>query len=313
MIRKTGQDERHTGRELGPISRTVCAVGSLRNPVGPLPSTIYWRRRAVAAALIALLAVLVVWVVTSGGGGGKKDGDTSDGANPATTITPGPSGSGPAISEQPGGSGDSGASGENGDGGTDGTDAGGDGGKDGGSGGAAGAGGAGSGGPDSAGAQGGSGGGGTGGSGGSTTSGQQAPAGSSLPNCPPKSLTLRLATTKVAYGPDEKPAFKLTAENTSGTSCKADFGPKAVVLTITNSDDDEVWSSKDCPKAGRQLFEVPAGGTITRTVQWDRKKSVSECATPPPGAVGPGTYLVEARTSGATVKQGQQSIRLEKD
>lgn len=307
------------GRELGPISRTVCAVGSLRNPVGPLPSTIYWRRRAVAATLIALLAVLVVWAVTSRGGGDKKDGDTSDGANPATTITPGPSGSGPAISEQPGGRDDSGASGEDGGGGNGdgGTDAGGDGGKNGGSGGtgdSGGAGGAGSGGADGSGAEGGSGGGGTGGSGGgSTTSGQQVPAGSSLPNCPPKSLTLRLTTTKVAYGPGEKPTFKLTAGNTSGTSCKADLGPKAVVLTITNSDDDEVWSSEDCPKAGRQLFQVPAGGTITRTIQWDRRKSVPECATPPPGAVGPGTYLVEAKTSGATVKQGQQSIRLEKD
>ncbi|MFJ5227653.1 hypothetical protein [Streptomyces sp. NPDC088400] len=293
-------------------------MGSLRNPVGPLPSTIYWRRRAVAATLIALLAVLVVWAVTSGGGGDKKDGDTSDGANPATTITPGPSGSGPAISEQPGGRDDSGASGENGGAGNGdgGTDAGGDGGKNGGSGGtgdSGGAGGAGSGGADGSGAGGGSGGGGTGGSGGSTTSGHQVPAGSSLPNCPPKSLTLRLTTTKVAYGPGAKPTFELTAENTSGTSCKADLGPKAVVLTITNSDDDEVWSSKDCPKAGPQVFQVPAGGTIKRTIHWDRRKSVPECATPPPGAVGPGTYLVEAKTSGATVKQGQQSIRLEKD
>ncbi|MFJ1751048.1 hypothetical protein ACIOJD_33140 [Streptomyces sp. NPDC088116] len=290
-------------------------MGSLRNPVGPLPSTIYWRRRAIAATLIALLAVLVVWAVTSGGGGGKKDGDTSDGANPATSITPGPSGSGPAISEQPGGRDDSGASGENGGGSGGGTDAGGDGGKNGGSGGTADSGGAGgSGGVDGSGAEGASGGGGTGGSGvGSTTSGQQVPAGSSLPNCPPKSLTLRLTTTKVAYGPGEKPTFRLTAENTSGTGCKVDLGPKAVVLTITNSDDDQVWSSKDCPKVGPQLFQVPADGTITRTVEWDRKKSAPECATAPPGAVGPGTYLVEAKTSGATVKQGQQSIRLEKD
>ncbi|MYV52932.1 hypothetical protein GT042_10540, partial [Streptomyces sp. SID3212] len=105
-------------------------MGSLRNPVGPLPSPIYWRRRAVAATLIALLALLVVWIVTSGEDGGKKNDDRSDGANPATSITPGPSGSGPAISEQPGGRDESGGTG--GGGGDGGTDAGaGDGGKNG--------------------------------------------------------------------------------------------------------------------------------------------------------------------------------------
>ncbi|MEV7426154.1 hypothetical protein [Streptomyces sp. NPDC091212] len=306
-------------------------MGSLRNPVGPLPSTIYWRRRAVAATLIALLALLVVWVVSFGGGGGnKKTGDTSDGANPTKTIGPGPSGSGPAISQQPGGRDDSGGSG---DGGTSGADAGGDGGKsDGGKNGdTGGSDGSGSGGSDGSSGDGGSGGAsdgagsagsagsgggtgtGSGGATGSTGTGRQLPAGSALPDCAPNSLTLRLATTKVAYAPGEKPAFRLTATNTSSTSCKADFGPKAIVLTITDTDDDQVWSSKDCPKTGASLFEVPANGTVTRTVEWDRKKSTSKCATPPPGAVGPGTYLVEAKTAAASVKQGQQSIRLEKD
>ncbi|MFI5757897.1 hypothetical protein [Streptomyces sp. NPDC051569] len=296
-------------------------MGSLRNPVGPLPSTIYWRRRAVAATLIALLALLVVWVVSFGGGGGKKGGgDRADGAGPATTITPGPTPSGPAISEQPGGRDESGGSGENGgDGGTGtgtgGGDGGGDSGKNGdpaatgGAGGTDGAGGA-----AGTGATGGSGTGssGTGGSGSGST-GRQVPAGSSLPNCPPAQLTLRLDTTKVAYEPGEKPAFRLIATNTSATTCKADFGPKAVVLTITDADDDQVWSSKDCPKAGSLLFEVPAGATITRTVEWDRKQSAPKCATPPAAAVGAGTYLVEAKASGASVKQGQKSIRLEKD
>ncbi|MFJ9027767.1 hypothetical protein ACIRQP_04440 [Streptomyces sp. NPDC102274] len=287
-------------------------MGSLRNPVGPLPSTIYWRRRAVAATLIALLALLVVWVVTSRGGDGKNSGDTADGANPATSITPGPSGSGPAISEQPGGRDESGSTGGTG-GGEGGTDAGADGGKNGDTD-TGGAGGAGSGGTDDAAETGGASGGGTAGSGGgSTSTGRQVPAGSGLPNCPPSALSLRLTATKVAYAPGEKPAFRLIATNTSDTACKADFGPKAVVLTITNADDVDVWSSKDCPKTGAVLYEVPAGGTITRTIEWDRERSAPQCATPPAGAVDPGTYLVEAKTSGASVKQGQASIRLEKD
>ncbi|PVE13558.1 hypothetical protein Y717_17110 [Streptomyces scopuliridis RB72] len=260
--------------------------------------------------------MLVVWVVTSRGGDGKNSGDTADGANPATSITPGPSGSGPAISEQPGGRDESGSTDGTG-GGQGGTDGGADDGKNGDTGGA---GGAGSGGTDGAANTGGASGGGSagsgsgsGGDGGSTSSGRQVPSGSGLPNCPPSALTLRLTTTKVAYAPGEKPAFRLIATNTSDTTCKADFGPKAVVLTITNADGDEVWSSKDCPKTGGVLYEVPAGGAITRTIEWDRRQSAPQCATPPAGAVGPGTYLVEAKTSGASVKQGQASIRLEKD
>ncbi|QIQ03396.1 hypothetical protein [Streptomyces liangshanensis] len=309
-------------------------MGSLRNPVGPLPSTIYWRRRAVAATLTALLALLVVWVVTSGDGGGKKSDDRSDGANPATSITPGPSGSGPAISEQPGGRDESGGTGgSGGDGGTDGGA--GDSGKNGdpaGSGGAgAGAGGAGTGGAGSGGAgtggttgaaNGGTGGGGTSGGGtgtagtggaGSASSGRQVPANSSLPTCVRGSLILRLDVSKNAYEPGEKPAFRLIATNTSTTACKADFGPKAMVLTVTDAEDDQLWSSKDCPRTGRALFEVPAGATITRTVQWDRAKSAPKCAKAPAGAVAPGTYLVEITTTGASVQQGQKSIRLEKD
>ncbi|MEW1721802.1 hypothetical protein [Streptomyces sp. NPDC093109] len=307
-------------------------MGSLRNPVGPLPSTIYWRRRAVAATLIALLALLVVWVVSIGGGGSKKTGDTTDGAHPTKTIGPGPSGSGPAISQQPGGRDDAGGSGDDatsgsGDGGAS-AGAGEDGGKNGSGGGSGDSGassepgnagsGGGSGGDSGDGTSGGTSGTGTGsagaGSTGSTGSGRQVATGSALPDCAPDSLTLRLAATKVAYAPGEKPAFRLTVMNTSDTSCKADFGPKAVVLTITNADDDEVWTSKDCPKTGTALFEVPAKGTITRTVTWDRRKSTTNCdATKAPGTVGTGTYLVEAETAGATVKQGRASIRLEKD
>ncbi|MDX2691779.1 hypothetical protein PV395_41390, partial [Streptomyces scabiei] len=73
-------------------------MGSLRNPIGPLPSTIYWRRRAVLLTVVGLLAILVVWIVTGGGGGGNNAGEP-DGKNPVTSITPGPSDSGPAISE----------------------------------------------------------------------------------------------------------------------------------------------------------------------------------------------------------------------
>lgn len=290
------------GRELELFSRTVCAVGSLRNPIGPLPSTIYWRRRAVAATLIALLALLVVWAVTSGGGEGDHDDSRAPGSGPTDEITPGPSGSGPAISEQPGGrdeSGDTGGSGGSGGGGGGGSDAG-SGAADGGTSGS------GNGSTTEAGS------GASGGSGGAT-SGQQLPAGSSLPDCAPAALRLTLKT-ELRYGPGEKPKFRLIATNTSSAACKADFGPKSAVLTVTEAggDDEEMWSSKDCPRdAAAVLLKVPAGATVEHAVEWDRAKSAPKCATPPAGAVGPGTYLVEAKAPGEPVQRA--SFVLAKD
>ncbi|MFF9068518.1 hypothetical protein ACF09E_24525 [Streptomyces sp. NPDC014891] len=272
-------------------------MGSLRNPVGPLPSTIYWRRRAVAACLVALLALLAVWAVTSGGGGGKKPNDGANGSSPTPpSITPGPSGTGEAITQQPGGrdesddSGDAtGGSGGSGGSGTDpgsgadsGTDAGatagGDGGKNGDTDGAGGDGGAG------------------------TGAGQQVPAGSPLPNCPSGTLQLTLRSVQVSYEAGERPRFQLVARNTSKADCKADFGPRTAVLTISDKQDDEVWSSADCPRPGAPvLLRVPAGATVTHTVEWDRGRSAPRCATAPAGQAAPGTYLVEATMPGTKV------------
>ncbi|MGI5481432.1 hypothetical protein [Streptomyces lavendofoliae] len=286
-------------------------MGSLRNPVGPLPSSIYWRRRAVAASLVALLALLIVWFVSSGDDGGKKGGDGSDGAAPATSITPGPSRPGAAISEQPGGRDESGAGGgddggKNGD--TSSPGAGGDGGgagTSGTSGADAGTGsGAGTGGDTGAGGA-------TTGSGGTTT-GERVPANSPLPDCAPGGVRLTLRSLKVSYTPDEKPRFQLVARNTSPTACKTDLGATSAVLTIKNAEADQVWSSKDCPRgSGTLLLRVPAGGSVTHTVEWDRRPSAPRCATPPATAAGPGTYLVEAAVPG--VKVLPASFTLTKD
>ncbi|MET9108143.1 hypothetical protein [Streptomyces zhihengii] len=271
-------------------------MGSLRNPIGPLPSSIYWRRRAVAASFVALLAVLIVWAFTSGGGGGNKDRADGKGPTPAPTITPGPDQSGPAISQQPGGRDESGDEGGSG-GGSAGS---GDGGASPGATGAPG--------EDTSGGGGGTATGGTSGGG----PGREVPAGSSLPNCSAAYLKFTLRTTKVSYESGEKPSFQLVVSNSSAGDCKADFGPKAAVLTVTDSEDEDVWSSRDCPRtAPPLLLRVPANGTITHTVDWDRERSVARCATPSPGRAGPGTYLVEASFPG--VKVLPASFRLEQD
>jgi hypothetical protein len=276
----------------------------MRNPVGPLPSSIYWRRRAILASMVAVLALLITWVITSGGGGGGgNDADGPDGKNPTASITPGPSGSDPAISQAPGGRDESseggdgdGDSGSGGSGGSDGST--GSGGSDGSASGGSGSGGGG------AGADGGEGGGG---------SGDTVPAGSTLPDCTPGSVKLMLRSVSNSYAPDEKPTFELIARNSSDSDCKLDLGPKRAVLTITQSkSDDEIWSSADCPTgAASILFRVPANDQVVRTVEWNRKASAPQCATPPALAATPGTYLVEAKAP--DLPKSQISFVLKKD
>ncbi|MEU6279374.1 hypothetical protein [Streptomyces sp. NPDC047028] len=256
-------------------------MGSLRNPVGPLPSSIYWRRRVVMVSVVAVLALLITWIVTSGGGGGKKNADGSDGKNPVSTITPGPGSSGPAISQRPGGRDESG-SGGSGSGSGSGSDGGGAG--DGGS----------------AGGSSGSSGSGSSGGGGTVGTGDALPASTTLPDCTASSLTLSVRSLHNSFSPDQTPSFQLTARNNGSADCKIDLGPKHAVLTITPSDaDDAYWTSSDCPKSTAALvFRVPAGQSITYTVTWDRHPSEPHCASPKPGAAQPGTYLLEAQTPG---------------
>ncbi|MGW1744777.1 hypothetical protein ACWCRD_03990 [Streptomyces sp. NPDC002092] len=255
-------------------------MGSLRNPVGPLPSSIYWRRRAVLVSVVALLALLITWIVLSGGGGGKKD-DGANGHTPAPTITAGPSSSGPAISQAPGGRDESSG------GGSSGSDSGGSSGSGSGSG---------------AGGADGSADGGTAGvgSGIGVGRGDTIPASSSIPNCTTSAVTLTVRSLHNTYSPGQTPTLLLTATNTSGLDCKIDLGPKSAVLTITEAgSDNNYWSSADCPQGpGSLVFRVPNRSSITYTVKWDRRPSAPQCATPPAGSAGAGTYLVEAAAPG---------------
>lgn len=241
-------------------------------------------------SVVALLALLITWIVTSGGGGGKNGADGSkNGKTPAPTITAGPSSSGPAISQHPGGrdesSGGSGSSSSSGSGGS-----------------GAASGGSGSGGSgDGSGGSSGSGGGSNGGS----STGTTVPADSTLPNCTASAVQLSLRSLHNSYSPDQTPTFVLTAKNSSGSDCKVDLGPKSAVLTITEAGGtSDFWSSADCPKgSGSVYYRVSAGSSVTYTLKWDRKPSAPECATPAAGSAGAGTYLVEAQASGFTKAQ----------
>ncbi|MDJ0384908.1 hypothetical protein [Streptomyces sp. G-G2] len=264
-------------------------MGSLRNPVGPLPSSIYWRRRAVLASVAALLAILAVWTVSSGGGTTSQNGKGGKGPRPAASITPGAPGTGPAITQAPGGRDESGAGGATGGdhGGASGSGAGGAGGKNGEPGGAGSAAGADAGGAAASG----------GGPG-------QIPADSPLPACAPSGLQWEVKSTKNEYEPNERPRLELLARNVSGATCKVDLGPKQAILTITQASTGKaVWSSADCPTgAGNLFFRLPANSDTTQSLEWDRKFSAaSQCQTPPAGSAVADTYVVEVKSPGMPV------------
>ncbi|MET9295387.1 hypothetical protein [Streptomyces sp. NPDC003077] len=270
-------------------------MGSLRNPIGPLPSSIYWRRRAVALAVVVLLALLVIWAVNLGddedtAGSGKGRG----GAAPATSITPGPNATESGISQKPGGRDESGSGGGAGSGGDSGSGEG--------SGSGSGGGGA------------------SGGSGAATGSGVGAgsagdnapigagpgvvtvPAGATPPNCSSNTTELKLRPLKDSYGPDEKPEFEITVKNSADGDCKVDLGRGSALLTISDdTGDTRVWGSADCPVVkGSVLVRVGAGATVTRIVEWNREPSAPGCATPSLTEVPAGDYLAEIRVPGLT-------------
>jgi hypothetical protein len=260
-------------------------------------------------SVLGVLALLIAWIVGSGGGGGNNGADGSNGKDPSpSTITPGPSGSGPAISQAPGGRDESttgGGTGGSGSSAGSGTGSG--------AGGTAGAGGE-SGTGGSAGSAGSAGSGSAGGTAGiGVGQGDILPAGSSLPNCTANAVKLTVRSQRNAYAPGQPPTLLLTATNSSGSDCKVDLGPKNAVLTITQADsDDTYWSSADCPAAaGNLVYRAPAGSSITYTVKWDRKPSAPHCATPSPGSAGAGTYLVEVKAPGYSTVQ--TSFVLEND
>ncbi|MGP3971137.1 hypothetical protein [Streptomyces sp. 6N223] len=259
-------------------------MGSLRRPVGPLPSSIYWRRRLVVLLGIALIVLLVVWAWNSVGGGGGDDTEPAGdgkGGGPAESITPGPTPSESFIDERPGGreepepdpetepepdpsdddgTGDAGDSGDAG-GGT------------GGSGGTASGGGAGGGGTDDA---------------------------EGLAACAPGDVSLSLSSAENEYGLDEVPELVLTVENVSGVSCAVDFGYSALTVTITDAGAEQVWSSADCPDGAASLpTAVWADDSATYTIEWDRYHSTGDCdpARGPAAAAGT-SYLAEATLSG---------------
>lgn len=267
-------------------------MGNVRNPVGPLPSSIYWRRRAIVACLLAIGAAAIVWAVTSGGGGGSGSGSTgaqgagTHGRTPLPSITPGPTSSQTGITTEPGGRSVGGAS-DGGPTGSAGTDAGSTG----------------SAGSADAGAT--SGGSGSGGGSGGGAGGQRLPVGTSVPDCGGSRVHLALHSVKNSYEPGEKPTFQISAANSGGSACKVNFSAVSAVVTIVDSGNHHVWASDDCPASrSPYLLEVPASASATYDVPWSLAVSAPQCATPSgTRTASSGTYLAKVTVPGFSSAQ----------
>lgn len=276
--------------------------------MGPLPSSIYWRRRAVVLLLLVVLVLLVSWAVRSCGAGAGGDeqqtGNEKDDGNaqgPAESITPGPaSSSGSLIEERPGGreeseSGDSGGDSGGGESGDDGDDAAGE-----------------------TGDYGYGGYGGDGGSGETTgTDGEDGGSGGGedvggLPACTTTDVTLSLRADENDYARGEEPDLRVTVENDSGASCRVDFGHDALTVTIADAEDERVWSSDACPSGAASVpTAVPAGGSASHTIHWDRRHSTRDCEDSPGEPAASGTYVAEAHLG--SLPAAQTSFRLDQD
>ncbi|MFX4294637.1 hypothetical protein [Streptomyces bohaiensis] len=277
-------------------------MGSLRNPIGPLPSSIYWRRRGVVLLVLVLLGVMS-WVALRGLGAGPAGGSSDDGAGggPAPSITPGETDTEDHIDQRPGGGGgdseddedaDDADDAENGGGDPDEADAAG--------------GGSGDGGEDGTGEDGDGGGSDEGAgdtdaaNGGDDGDAADASRIASLAECAGiDGVTASLRSDANAYAPGEKPSIRLTVRNESGSPCRVDVGHEALTLRLA-TDDENVWTSAHCPTgAGALQREVPAGGSANHVVEWDgRYSSRDACEGPAQPTAPTGTYLAEADLTG---------------
>jgi hypothetical protein len=78
-------------------------MSTLRNPVGPQPPSVYWRRRLVALLALIAVIVVIVLIVTAIANSNNKPGSTpTDSPKPSSTAAPNPSGS-PTFTSAAGG------------------------------------------------------------------------------------------------------------------------------------------------------------------------------------------------------------------
>ncbi|MFD9942030.1 hypothetical protein ACFWYW_26050 [Nonomuraea sp. NPDC059023] len=112
--------------------------------------------------------------------------------------------------------------------------------------------------------------------------------------CEESDLVLNLQGRQDVYGAGAMPNLMATLVNTGQVMCTTDVGPRAMEIRIT-SGEDRIWSTADCVSGETGTAQkLERGIPFVRTVDWDRKRSRTECTANGPTAL-PGTYVAVAR------------------
>ncbi|MGW2213799.1 hypothetical protein ACWCSD_02325 [Nonomuraea sp. NPDC001684] len=127
--------------------------------------------------------------------------------------------------------------------------------------------------------------------------------------CPQDSLVLSLQGGKEPiYTGASRPTFIVTLVNTGPVMCTADVGPRAMEIRIT-SGADRIWSTADCVSGvGTEVRELQRGIPYVRTLEWDRRRSSTDCRSSPASAL-PGTYVATARMGALRSGKGVFHLR----
>ena len=249
-------------------------MGSFRSPVGPLPSSVYWRRRLVLLGIPLFVIALVAYACsgTSSTPQNTASPSTENSATPSSTgsiITPAPSetASGPPGYSYPGGSSSAGASG--------------------------GVGGTGSTGSASAGSTS------TSGAGTGSGNGQGVSSGCSLR----LSITLDRTSTSgtVQYPAGTYPTFDIEATDEGSANCTVDVSGKGLLVSVMPQGTTKpLWTSEVCSGAS-DLRVLGPNDTQTYPVVWKRWETQgTTCPVSKLPTVPQGTYTVNAEASGIT-------------
>ena len=270
-------------------------MGTFRNPVGPLPSNVYWRRRLVVLGIPLFVIAMVAYACTgtSGTPQNTAGGVAHSSASPTgSIITPLPqqTESGPPGNSYPGEPTGTGAAG-GAAGGANGGAAGGTGGGTGGTGSTAGAGAA--------------NGGTAGGTGGTGSTGANSGGAGCL-------LTLSVALDRtsssgpVSYPAGTYPTFRITASDTGTGNCTVNVSGRTLVVTVAEAGGSKpAWNSSICSGAN-DLRVLGPTDTQTYPVVWKRWESQgTECPVSQLPTVPLGSYTVSASTDGVTANPVQ--------
>ena len=250
-------------------------MGSLRNPVGSLPSSVYWRRRVLVLLAVLVVLALILYACSDSGSGKKKpagDGKNTSPTASQSSLTQSGGSSAPASGGPSGGASGTSNVPASSAGAPSGASAGAPSGSAGGSGGANGGAAGGTNGGANGGAAGGTNGGAAGTAGGAASGengGQNPASGGCL-------LTLALSTPSTQYANGDHPSFTVTALNKGTADCDVDLSPKSLVLTIY-SGPDRIWSSADCTTSGPDIRGIAPGTAQTVAYSWDRVRSSAGC------------------------------------